>query len=151
MKVTLHVNNEARSLEIAPGEMLSESLRALGYTSVKTGCEQGACGVCVVWVDEEPVPSCSMLTARAAGRQITTLEGVQQEAERYGKLLVAEGADQCGYCAPGLVMLVLAMKKKLQHPTEEDVKAYLNGNLCRCSGYYGQMRAVANYLLQHHE
>ncbi len=151
MKVSLYVNGVEQIFEIAPDEMLSESLRAHGYVSVKTGCNQGACGMCVVWVDEKPVPSCSVLTARMAGRQITTLEGVQKEAERYGKLLVGEGADQCGYCAPGLVMLVLAMKRELASPTEEEIKAYLNGNLCRCSGYYGQLRAAAKYLRQGEE
>jgi len=146
MKVSLFVNGKARAFEIAPGERLAHTLRENGYVSVKTGCGQGACGLCVVWADGKPVPSCSVPTARMEGKQITTLEGVEREAAEYGRLLVGEGADQCGYCAPGLVMLVLAMKRELRNPTEEEIKAYLNGNLCRCSGYYGQLRAAAKYL-----
>lgn len=146
MKVKLWVNGKHQLWEIAPDERLSGALRAHGYPSVKTGCDQGACGLCTVWVDEKPVPSCSYLAARAEGRHITTLEGVQEEAARYGKLLVAEGADQCGYCAPGFIMLVLALKRELKNPDEEKIKVYLNGNICRCSGYYGQIRAAVNYL-----
>lgn len=146
MRVSLFVNNKPRVFDVPPDEMLAKTLRDNGYVSVKTGCGQGACGLCVVWADERPVPSCTVLTARMEGRRITTLEGVEEEAAVYGSLLVAEGADQCGYCAPGLVMLVLAMKRELANPTEEQIKAYLNGNLCRCSGYYGQLRAAAKYL-----
>ena len=151
MKLNFFVNNKPVEWEIAPDERLSDTLRSHGYVSVKTGCDQGACGLCVVWVNELPVPSCSYLSARAEGAYITTLEGVPEEAERYGRLLVAEGADQCGFCAPGLVMLVLAMKKALNNPDETAVKAYLNGNLCRCTGYYGQIRAAMKYLQMDHE
>lgn len=146
MTVTLWVNNRQQAWEITPAEVLADSLREHGYTSVKKGCAQGACGLCTVWVEEKPVPSCSVLTARMEGKHVTTIEGVQEEAAQFGRLLVAEGADQCGFCAPGLVMLVLAMKKELKNPSEQEVKTYLNGNLCRCSGYYGQIRAAMNYL-----
>lgn len=146
MKVTFWVNGRKQTWEVLPDEVLVDSLRGHGFTSVKKGCGQGACGLCTVWVEEKPVPSCSVLTVRMAGKHITTLEGVQEEAAAYGRLLVAEGADQCGFCAPGLIMLVLAMKKELNNPSEQQIKAYLNGNLCRCSGYSGQIRAAMNYL-----
>ncbi len=146
MTVTFWVNGRKQTWEVLPDEVLADSLRGHGFTSVKKGCGQGACGLCTAWVEEKPVPSCSVLTVRMAGKHITTLEGVQEEAAAYGRLLVAEGADQCGFCAPGLIMLVLAMKKELNNPSEQQIKAYLNGNLCRCSGYSGQIRAAMRYL-----
>lgn len=146
MTITLWVNGCRQAWEVLPDEVLADSLRSHGYTSVKKGCGQGACGLCTVWVEDKPVPSCSVLTVRMAGKHITTLEGVQEEAAAYGRLLVAEGADQCGFCAPGLIMLALAMKRELNNPTEQQIKEYLNGNLCRCSGYYGQIRAAMRYL-----
>ncbi len=146
MTVTFWVNGRKQAWEVLPDEVLADSLRGHGFISVKKGCGQGACGLCTVWVEEKPVPSCSVLPVRMEGKQITTLEGVQEEAAAYGRLLVEEGADQCGFCAPGLTMLVLAMKKELVDPSEQQVREYLNGNLCRCSGYYGQIRAAMHYL-----
>jgi carbon-monoxide dehydrogenase small subunit len=146
MKLSLIVNGEAKEWEVRPGEFLAETLQAHGYASVKTGCDAGACGLCTVWIDGAPALSCSTLAARMEGRSVTTLEGTQEEAKAFASLLVAEGADQCGFCSPGFVMLVLAMKRELSSPSEESIRAYLNGNLCRCSGYYGRLRAVRKYL-----
>ena len=77
---------------------------------------------------------------------MTTLEGLQKEAEEFGMFLAAEGGEQCGFCSPGFIMNVLAMERELDHPDEEDIKEYLAGNLCRCSGYMSQLRAVKKYL-----
>lgn len=86
-------------------------------------------------------------TGHASGRKkITTLEGVQKEAEEFAQFLGGEGAEQCGFCSPGFVMNVLAMVRELEDPTEEDIKEYLAGNLCRCTGYAGQLRAIQKYL-----
>ena len=74
------------------------------------------------------------------------LEGIQDEAEAFGKYLVGEGAEQCGFCSPGLIMNVVAMKKELDHPTDDEIRHYLEGNLCRCTGYMGQMRAIRQYV-----
>jgi aerobic carbon-monoxide dehydrogenase small subunit len=146
MRLSLRVNGEDKKWEVEPGEFLSETLRRNGYDSVKTGCGVGSCGLCTVWLDGSPVLSCSTLSLRVEGHEVTTLEGVQEEAKVFGSFLVAEGADQCGFCSPGFVMLVLAMRHELVSPTEEEIRTYLVGNLCRCTGYFGRLRAVKAYL-----
>ena len=113
---------------------------------MKRGCETANCGLCTVWLDGKPVLSCSTLAVRANGRHVTTLEGLQKEAEEFGMFLAAEGGEQCGFCSPGFIMNVLAMERELKNPDEETIKEYLAGNLCRCSGYMSQLRAVKKYL-----
>ena len=97
-------------------------------------------------LDGKPSLSCSILAARVEGRKVVTLEGLQKEAEEFGEFLAAEGAEQCGFCSPGFIMNVLAMARELDEPDMEEIKEYLSGNLCRCSGYMGQMRAVEKYI-----
>lgn len=94
----------------------------------------------------KPVLSCAVLAARIDGKQVTTLEGLQEEATEFAMYMGREGADQCGFCNPGFVMNVLAMARELEAPTEEEIKEYLAGNLCRCTGYVGHMRAIRDYL-----
>lgn len=132
--------------EIKEDTSLFDLLRAKGCYSVKCGCETENCGLCTVLVDGKSVLSCSMLAARVDDRDVVTLEGVQKEAEEFGMYLAEEGAEQCGFCSPGLIMNVLAMEKELVQPEEDTVREYLAGNLCRCSGYMGQMRAIRKYL-----
>jgi len=132
--------------EIKDDTSLFDLLRAKGCYSVKCGCETENCGLCTVLVDGKSVLSCSMLAARVDDRDVVTLEGVQKEAEEFGMYLAGEGAEQCGFCSPGLIMNVLAMEKELVQPEEDAVREYLAGNLCRCSGYMGQMRAIRKYL-----
>lgn len=146
MNITLTVNNQKKSVHIEPDELLLDTIRKLGYSSVKSGCDTSSCGLCAVWVDDEVILSCTYLTARAAGKNVTTLEGVQEEAKVLADYIAEDGSDQCGFCAPGFLMTVLAMEKELDNPSEEDVYHYLNGNLCRCTGYKGQVRAVMSYL-----
>ncbi len=146
MIISTTINGNKKSLDILPGDMLVDTLRAAGYTEVKKGCDTGSCGVCTVLLDGAPVLSCSLLAARADGRDITTIQGVQEEAAEFAAFLVAEGADQCGFCAPGFALSVLAMRKELKNPGEDDIRHYLAGNLCRCSGYEGQLRAIKKYL-----
>ena len=146
MQITTIVNKKTFVLDVAPDEMLADALRRHGYLSIRKGCDTSCCGLCTVWVDEKPVLSCTMPAFRAEGREITTIEGVAAEAERFARILAAEGSEQCGFCSPGFIMTVLAMKKELPQPTEEQIKHYLAGNLCRCTGYMGQMRAVKTYL-----
>ena len=97
-------------------------------------------------MDERPVLSCSMLAARADGKRIVTLEGMQEEAKEFGAFMANEGAEQCGFCNPGFIMNVFAMLKELEDPTEEDILEYLSGNLCRCSGFVGQTRSILKFL-----
>ena len=146
MQLETTINKNLVTLDFVPGEFLSETLRRYGYLSVKEGCDTGSCGLCTVWLDGSPVLSCSTLTARMQGHEITTIEALASEAEEFANFLVAEGAEQCGFCAPGFAMTVLAMKRELKSPTVDSINQYLAGNLCRCSGYKGQMRAIAKYM-----
>lgn len=146
MQLETWINGRVVTLDFPPGEFLAETLRRYGYLSVKQGCDTGSCGLCTVWIDGRPVLACCTLTARTGNREITTIEGVQDEAEQFARCLVAQGAEQCGFCAPGLTMTVLAMKRELVNPTEEAINHYLAGNLCRCSGYQGQLRAIKHFL-----
>ena len=145
MKIHLWLNGKEISDEISPDMPLLEYVRTKGCYSVKRGCETSNCGLCTVWMDEKPVLSCSVPAARAAGHKITTLEGVQEEAAEFSDYLANEGADQCGYCSPCLIMNVLALKREISNPTMAQIKEYLSGNLCRCTGYQGQYRALAKY------
>lgn len=146
MLISVNINGEMKKIDVEPDDFLADVLRKYGYLSVKVGCDTGACGICTVWVDNQPILSCSELAVRVDGKSVTTLEGVQEDAEIVGRFLVNEGAEQCGFCSPGLIMTILAMKQELSNPTEEDVKHYLNGNLCRCTGYAGHLRAIMKYL-----
>lgn len=146
MKVQLKVNGKVIQDDVKESMLLIDFLREHGFYSVKRGCETSNCGLCTVWMDENPILSCGMLVARASGHHITTLEGLQKEAEEFAYFMANEGAEQCGYCSPGLIMNVLAMDKELKNPTREDINDYLAGNLCRCTGYMGQLRAIEKYL-----
>jgi carbon-monoxide dehydrogenase small subunit len=146
MKIDITVNGRGRSLGIEPGEMLVDVLRRAGYKEVKKGCDSGSCGVCSVLLNGEPILSCSYFAAKADGAEITTVAGIKEEAERFAEYLTGEGADQCGFCAPGFTIAVYAMMQELENPSEEEIRHYLSGNLCRCSGYEGQMRAIMNYV-----
>lgn len=146
MQVNMILNGKEISCEAAPEAPLLETLRSLGLHSVRSGCESANCGVCTVWLDEKPVLSCSVPTLRAIGHRVTTVEGVADEAAVLVDALAAEGADQCGYCVPGLVMSVLAMKRELTQYDDASILHYLNGNLCRCSGYEAQLRGIRRYL-----
>ena len=146
MQFHIRLNGNMVSCEARPETPLLETLRQLGVSSVRSGCDTGNCGVCSVWLDGQPVLSCSVPTIRADGRDVTTVEGLPEEAAQVAAALAREGADQCGYCAPGLIMTVLAMKRDLECPDDAAIAHYLNGNLCRCSGYASQMRAIRSIL-----
>lgn len=146
MQIQLWINEKSFMDDIAPDTLLIDYLRANGFHSVKRGCETANCGLCTVWLEKKPVLSCSILAVRANGMHITTLEGVREEAQQFAAFMAAEGAEQCGFCSPGFVMNVLAMKRELTNPDEEQMKQYLMGNLCRCTGYMAQLRAVRGYL-----
>ncbi|WP_122639898.1 MULTISPECIES: (2Fe-2S)-binding protein [unclassified Romboutsia] len=146
MLVELKVNSKKYKIDIEPEEQLVDTLRKIGNLSVKRGCDTGCCGLCSVWIDKKPTLSCATLTVRAINKEITTIEGLEKEAEEFAKILIAEGAEQCGFCSPGFIMTVLAMKNELENPTEEEIKHYLTGNLCRCTGYMGQLRAIKTYM-----
>lgn len=146
MIITVKINGKTYKDEVAPDTVLLDYLRSHGCYSVKRGCETSNCGLCTVHMNSKPVLSCSVLAVRADGQEITTLEGLQKEAEVFGAFLADEGGEQCGFCSPGFIMNVLAMVKELKNPTDEEIKKYLEGNLCRCTGYQSQMRAIKKYL-----
>ena len=146
MEVQFTLNGKPVSADVRGDSILLDVLRELGCKSVKCGCETTNCGLCTVWIDGKSRLSCSVLAASVEGKEITTLEGVQEEAEEFGAFLADEGAEQCGFCSPGFIMNVLAMVREYEDPTMEEIKEYLAGNLCRCTGYMGQLRAIRRYL-----
>ena len=146
MKIEFILNKKQISTEVAADAVLLDVLRDLGCKSVKCGCETTNCGLCTVGINGKSRRSCSILAASIAGQEITTMEGVEKEAAEFGEFLAAEGAEQCGFCSPGFIMNVLAMFRELTDPTEEEIKEYLAGNLCRCTGYMGQLRAIRKYM-----
>jgi len=146
MKITINVNGRPMTGDCEPSVSLFDFLRDHGIRSVKCGCETSNCGFCTVLMDEKPVLSCSVLAARAEGHKIMTLEGLQAEANEFIGFIADEGADQCGFCNPGYVMNIIAMLRENPDPTDDEIKAFLAGNLCRCSGYEGQLRGVRKYL-----
>ena len=134
MTIQFTLNHKKVSAEISPDTVLYDLVRSLGCASVKCGCETSNCGLCTVFLDDVPVLSCSVLAARADGRCVTTLEGLQQEAAEFGAFIADQGAEQCGFCNPGFIMNALALFRQNPDPGEDEIKEYLAGNLCRCSG-----------------
>jgi len=146
VELNLTLNGRAVTAAIDPDTILLDFLRARGCLSVKRGCETSNCGLCTVLLDGVPVLSCSMLAARAEGRTVTTLEGLQDEAAQFVGFIADQGADQCGFCNPGMVMNTIALLRENPDPTDDDIRAFLAGNLCRCSGYEGQLRGIRAFL-----
>lgn len=146
MELKFELNGKKIATVVEADSLLLDVLRSLGCASVKRGCESSNCGLCTVFLDDKPVLSCSVLAARVSGRKVTTLEGLQDEAADFGAFIADQGAEQCGFCNPGLMMNAIAMFRENPHPTEEEILSYLSGNLCRCSGYEGQLRGIQSYL-----
>lgn len=151
MDIKMWINGKEVKGEVAPETLLIDFVRSKGNFSVKRGCETSNCGLCTVLLEGKPVLSCSTLVARAQGKHVVTLEGIQKEALEIGLFVADEGAEQCGFCSPGLIMNMYAMKNELKNPSDEEIKHYLAGNLCRCTGYMGHMRAIRKYLDAHQE
>ena len=126
--------------------VLLDFLREKGCLSVKRGCDTSNCGLCTVLLDGKPILSCSALAVKADGHEIYTLEGLEKEAEDFIGFIADQGADQCGFCNPGFVMNTIALLRENPDPTDEEIRAFLAGNLCRCSGYDGQLRGIRDYL-----
>lgn len=146
MEIKIKLNGKQVAASVEPDMLLIDFLREQGCASVKCGCETTNCGLCTVLMDEVPVLSCAVLTARADGHSILTLEGLQEEASEFIGFIADQGADQCGFCNPGFVMNTIALLRENPDPTDDQIKAYLAGNLCRCSGYDGQLRGIRAFL-----
>ena len=146
MEINLNLNGRAVSASVRPDTLLLDFLRDQGCYSVKRGCETSNCGACTVLLDGRPVLSCSVLAARADGRTVQTLEGLQREAEAFVTYIADQGAEQCGFCNPGFVVNTIALLWENPDPTDQEIRTFLAGNLCRCSGYEGQLRGIRAYL-----
>lgn len=146
MEIKMELNGKKIVAEAEPDMVLLDFVRNQGCYSVKRGCETGNCGLCTVFVEDKPVLSCSVLAVRANGKKVTTLEGLQEEAKEFGAFIADQGAEQCGFCNPGLMMNAIALFREKKEPTVEEIKEFLAGNLCRCSGYEGQLRGILAFL-----
>ncbi len=146
MEVTLTLNGKRITRSVDADMALLDFVRNEGCYSVKRGCDTSNCGLCTVFLDDKPVLSCSVLVARADGHKVTTMEGLQKEAAEFGAFIADQGAEQCGFCNPGMIMNALALLRENPEPSEEEIKEYLAGNLCRCSGYEGQLRGIQNFI-----
>ena len=134
MEITFTLNGKKVTPQIDADTLLIDLVRDLGCYSVKRGCETSNCGLCTI------------LAARVDGHKIDTLEGLQEEAAEFGAFIANQGAEQCGFCNPGMIMNAIALFREIPDPSEEEIKEYLAGNLCRCSGYEGQLRGILDFL-----
>ena len=146
MEIRLKLNGRAVTASVDADTILLDFLRDRGCLSVKRGCDTSNCGLCTVLMDGKPILSCSTLAVRADGHEIYTLEGLQAEASDFVGFIADQGADQCGFCNPGFVMNTIALLRENPDPTDDEIRAFLAGNLCRCSGYDGQLRGIRAFL-----
>ena len=146
MKVSFYLNDVLVSYDIKPQEYLASTLRNHGIKSIKIGCNETTCGSCTLLLEGKPVMSCGVLTASIEGKHVTTVEGIQEEAKKIAHYFAEEGADQCGFCNVGYALTVYALKRELKDPTDDEIKDYIVGNLCRCSGLLSQLKAIKAYL-----
>lgn len=144
MKISLVINGKDHEIDIDPGQYLLEVLRDLGYKSVRRSCNSASCGSCTVLLNGAPVLSCSTFAVSVDGQSIETVEGLS-EGDRLHPIqeaILEEGGAQCGYCIPGIVLTGEALIRENSEPSDEDIRLALNGNLCRCTGYEPQNRAI---------
>ena len=147
MEISLNVNGREIVRDVEPHELLLDFLRdSLGLTGAKRSCDVQVCGACTVLVDGLPVSSCCFLVAQAAGREVTTIEGLAESAEfaRLEEAFTRHAGLQCGFCTPGMLLTVSALLTSDDLGSEEEIKRNLSGNLCRCTGYRGILEAVAD-------
>ncbi len=146
MTITLTVNGRAHRLEVEPNELLLNLLRdRLQLTGTKYGCGLGECGACTVLLEGRPILSCQTLAVSVAGRSITTIEGLGGEGggpHPLQEAFLEEGAVQCGYCTPGMLLSAKALLDRNPDPSTDDIRRALRGNFCRCTGYVGILAAV---------
>ena len=144
-RFTLHVNGREHAVEADPDMPLLYALRNdLGLNNPKFGCGLAQCGACTVLVDGKMVSACLMLTIQAAGAEVTTIEGLAKDGELdpLQKSFIEYGGFQCGICTPGQIMAARSLLDEIPHPTEDQVKEWMMGNLCRCTGYYKIIESI---------
>ena len=143
--VSCTINGSPVRRRIPPNLTLCDFLHdEVGLTGVKKGCDTGECGACTVLLDGKPVTSCLVLAPQVEGRKVTTIEGLGSEGHLHPlqEAFIELDAAQCGYCIPGMIVTASALLEELENPTDRDIKRYLSGNLCRCTGYQQQIDAV---------
>ena len=143
--VTLNINNENHQVFINPNRTLLHVLREeLDLTGTKCGCGEGVCGTCTILTDGRPVRSCMTLAVEAQDKRIVTIEGLQKDGNLtpLQEAFISEGAVQCGFCTPGMILAAKSLLDENPSPTEEEVLRFLSGNLCRCTGYYKIKNAI---------
>ncbi|MDH3247844.1 MAG: (2Fe-2S)-binding protein [Acidimicrobiia bacterium] len=142
--IEMRVNGERRSIDVLPREVLLDVLRTrLGVKSPKVGCERGDCGACTVLLDGTSVRSCLVLAVEVDGHEITTVEGIEHDGlTAVQEALIEQSSFQCGFCAPGIVVAAAELVAGTPHPTTEEVREAISGNLCRCTGYDSIVDAV---------
>jgi aerobic-type carbon monoxide dehydrogenase small subunit (CoxS/CutS family) len=142
---TLLVNGVQYPVELDPHTVLLQAIREqVGLTGSKEGCDDSECGACMMLIDDEPVNSCSYLALQAEGRNITTVEGLttRDGLSALQQAFLDHGGVQCGFCTPGMLISATALLRRAASPSEDDVRLALSGNLCRCTGYDGIVKAV---------
>jgi carbon-monoxide dehydrogenase small subunit len=146
MKLQFKINDKSKSIELQPNETLLQTLRNNDFTEVKCGCNEGECGSCTVLLDGKPVNSCQVLAMSVQEKEITTVKGIGTlyTPHLLQKSFVEAGADQCGFCSPGMVLASYSLLKENPKPTREEILVALDGNLCRCTGYVKIVDAVEN-------
>lgn len=145
MEIEFILNGERKRVQVEPNELLINLLREkLNLTGTKYGCGIGECGACTVLLDGEPVLSCLVLAADVDGREVTTIEGLDKggELDEVQKAFIEEGAIQCGFCTPGFILTAKSLLAENPNPSEEEVREYIKGNLCRCTGYVNIVKAI---------
>ena len=145
MRVNITVNGVAKESDVEPRTLLVHYLREhLQLTGTNIGCDTSSCGACTVHLDGEAVKSCTLLAVQADGCEVTTIEGLAKDGEMHPmqKAFMENHGLQCGYCTPGMVMAATSLLKENPHPTEEEVRIGLEGNLCRCTGYHNIVKSV---------
>jgi len=141
--IRFRLNGEEIRLTVRPNELLINVLRErLHLTGTKYWCGIGECGACTVLVDGEPVLACLTLAVDVDGREVTTIEGLGEELTPVQRAFIEEGAIQCGYCTPGMILMAESLLRENPNPTEEEIRDYIRGNVCRCTGYVNIVRAI---------
>ena len=145
MRLDFTINGKETVVDVSPAMRLLDVIRdVLNLTGTKEGCSEGECGACTVLLDGNPVDSCLVLAGQVQGKSITTIEGLAQDGELHPlqKAFIQEGAIQCGYCTPGMILAAKALLDKNPNPSTADMKHAISGNLCRCTGYKKIIQAI---------
>jgi aerobic-type carbon monoxide dehydrogenase small subunit (CoxS/CutS family) len=144
LKIKLKINGTNQEIQASPHELVLDVLRREGYFGVKRGCQEGSCGSCVILVDGRPLKTCIMFIGQLQDRSVVTIEGIHTHDKPHviEDLFVEEAGVQCGYCIPGMILSAKSLLDHNTNPSERDIKEAISGNICRCTGYVKQIKAI---------